>query len=229
MIIYLLFTIHQLKDTTIMQRGKFITLEGPEGAGKTTQISCIAQELINRDYRVLTTREPGGSPGAEEIRQLLLNGSINKWDGMTEALLNAAARRNHLQETIEPALAQGTWVLCDRFTDSTIAYQAFGRGVERELIQQLMQLAIGDCQPDLTIMLMLEPAIGLQRTQKRGEQNRYEAMQLKFHQAVYEGFQWLAAHDGERIVALSVKELAREEVTALVMREIEQRLMIRGR
>lgn len=193
--------------------GKFISFEGTEGVGKTTQIQQVATALTAHGYEVIITREPGGSPGAEQIRELLLNGAINKWDGLTEALLNFAARRNHITTVIQPALAAGKIVLCDRFYDSTIAYQAFGHGVELAKIQQLISLSIDDFSPDLTLLLSLPVEEGLARTQTRGEQNRYEAMELAFHRKVAQGFQWVAEHYPQRVAVVEVSGLAISEVT----------------
>lgn len=208
-----------------MQTGKFITFEGIEGAGKTTQIPLVAKALTTLGKQVLITREPGGNPGAEEIRNLLVQGKVNKWDGMTEALLLAAARRVHVEQTIKPALKQGQWVLCDRFTDSTIAYQSFAYGVPLTQIQQLMQLAIEDFQPDLTILLSLDVQQGLSRAKSRGEQNRYEAMEIEFHQRVSHGFQQLATQYSQRIHAINVENLNITEVTEHIMQLIQTQLL----
>ena len=133
--------------------GKFITFEGGEGAGKSTQVKRLAGSLARHGYSVVETREPGGSPGAEEIRRLLVEGSVDKWDAMTEALLLMAGRRSHLRDLIDPALQRGDWVLCDRFSDSTIAYQGYGQGMDISIIREIQRLAICDVRPDLTLLL----------------------------------------------------------------------------
>ena len=132
--------------------GCFITFEGGEGAGKTTQLSRLCKVLHGRGVEVVGTREPGGSPGAEAIRELLVRGDTGRWDAITETLLHFAARRDHYIQTIAPALARGGWVVCDRFADSTMAYQAYGLGVEKSLVAGLYEQVLGDFVPDLTII-----------------------------------------------------------------------------
>lgn len=134
-------------------RGRFITLEGGEGAGKSTQVRLLADALRRAGHDVVVTREPGGTPGAEQIRALLVQGDTGRWDAVTEALLLFAARRDHLVKTIWPALDRGDWVVSDRFSDSTLAYQGYAHGMGTELIERLYALTVGEFQPDLTIML----------------------------------------------------------------------------
>src|SRR6201996_9132030 len=136
-----------------MASGRFITFEGGEGAGKSTQLRRLAETLRERGRDVVTTREPGGSPGAEQIRALLVSGEPDRWDGMTEALLHFAARRDHLRRTVWPALEAGKWVLSDRFADSTLAYQGYGHGLSHHHIRELYRLAVGDFCADLTLIL----------------------------------------------------------------------------
>lgn len=179
--------------------GRFITLEGGEGGGKTTQIARLADWLRQRGLDVVTTREPGGSPGAEEIRKLLVTGAGDRWDGMTEALLMSAARRDHVEKTIRPALAAGRWVICDRFFDSTIAYQGYARGLPIPALEELTRIAIGDLVPDLTLILDLPEEIGLQRAGARaGGETRFEALGLPFHRALRHGFHDIAARNPTR-------------------------------
>src|SRR5580704_10736652 len=140
---------------TAASAGRFITLEGGEGAGKSTQIARLKSWLEGRGRSVVATREPGGSPGAEMIRKLLVEGPVERWDGTTEALLHFAARREHLHSTVWPALRRGDWVLSDRFADSTLAYQGYGHGVDRRIFHQLYKVAVGDFRPDLTLILDL--------------------------------------------------------------------------
>ena len=135
--------------------GRFITFEGGEGAGKSTQLARLCEVLHERGLEVVGTREPGGSPGAETIRELLVRGEPQRWDAVTETLLHFAARRDHFVHTIEPALGRGAWVVCDRFADSTMAYQAYGLGVEKSFVTGLYGQLLGDFAADLTIILDL--------------------------------------------------------------------------
>ncbi len=172
---------------------KFITLEGGEGAGKTTQIKLLADALKAGGLDPIITREPGGSPAAEVIRSLLVEGAVDRWQPMTEALLNFAARLEHVQATIEPALAAGRWVLCDRFADSTVAYQGYGHDLGRAVIDELHRLVLGYFQPDLTVILDIPVAEGLARATNReraegSREDRYEHMDEGFHQRLRDGF-----------------------------------------
>lgn len=186
-----------------MGRGRFITLEGGEGAGKSTQSQLIARFLTDQGKPVLQTREPGGSPGAEEIRRLLVSGAPDRWDGLTESLLFFAARRDHVQRTIMPALAAGQWVVCDRFADSTRAYQVAGHGVEAVVIDHLYQISIGDFGPDLTILLDLPVRQGLERARGRGPvEDRFERMDQSFHERLRRAFLDLAKSHADRFVVV---------------------------
>ncbi|HWA44084.1 MAG TPA: dTMP kinase [Hypericibacter adhaerens] len=182
-----------------MARGRFITLEGGEGAGKSTQGKRLAAWLEGRGRKVLLTREPGGSPGAEEIRKLLVQGATDRWDPITETLLHFAARRDHLERVIRPALAQGQWVLSDRFADSTLAYQGYGHGVDRGFIAALERAVVGTERPDLTLILDLPVALGLKRAGgRRGPETRYEEMAQAFHERLRQGFLDIARQDPQR-------------------------------
>jgi len=177
-----------------MPTGCFITFEGGEGAGKSTQIHRLADRLEASGLKVLKTREPGGSPGAEEIRSLLVNGEANRWTGMTEVLLHFAARADHLARVIRPALATGTWVLCDRFVDSSMAYQGVAQGLGRDTIAGLTTLVAGETMPDLTLILDLPVTEGLARASGRGEgEDRYEKMGTAFHDNLRQAFLSIAA------------------------------------
>lgn len=189
------------------QPGRFITLEGGEGAGKSTQIAGLAKRLEEAGIDVITTREPGGAPGADTIRSILVSGDTDRWDPMSEALLNFAARREHLIRTIWPALERGHWVLSDRFADSTMAYQGYGHGIDRELIAALYRAAVGDFHPDLTLMLDLPVAEGLRRANERNgaagaAEDRYERMDVDFHERLRAGFLAIAAAEPERCVVI---------------------------
>ncbi len=178
--------------------GKFITFEGGEGAGKSTQVKRLAGFLGSRGYSVVETREPGGSSGAEEIRRLLVEGPVDKWDAMTETLLLMAGRRSHLRDLVEPVLQRGNWVLCDRFSDSTIAYQGYGEGMDIAKIREIQRLAIGDVRPDLTLLLDIPAEKGLERATARGEAARYERMDIDMHHRIRNGFLKMASAEPER-------------------------------
>ena len=197
-------------------RGRFITLEGGEGAGKSTQIALLADALADVGIDVLKTREPGGSKGAEAIRGLLVEGDVARWDAMTEALLHYAARRDHLVRTVWPALDAGRWVVCDRFADSTMAYQGYGHGLDRGVIETLYRTVVGDARPDLTLILDIAPEDGLARAGGRGSgEARYERMQLEFHRRLRDGFLEIARIEPARC---AVVDAARDADT--VQRDI---------
>ena len=203
--------------------GRFITFEGGEGAGKSTAIRSLAESLTERAIPVVVTREPGGSAGAEAIRGLLVSGDPARWDGVTEALLHYAARRDHLRCTILPALAVGHWVLCDRFSDSTVAYQGYGHGVPLADLATLYRMVAGGVRPDLTVLLDIPVSVGLERAGRRtGNDTRYERMALDFHQRLREGFHAIAEAEPERCVVVDATQSA-ETVAALVLDEVLRR------
>lgn len=186
-------------------RGRFVTFEGGEGTGKSTQIKKLADRLKAARMRILVTREPGGSPGAEIIRHLVLSGMGKLLGPEAETLLFAAARDDHVRTVIQPALNQGTWVLCDRFADSTRAYQGSLGQVPAALINAMQRVTIGDLKPDLTIILDLPVEIGLQRAAARrgsGTPDRFEAEKLGFHQGLREAYCKIAADDPARCVLI---------------------------
>lgn len=184
--------------------GYFITLEGPEGAGKTTAIENLMKQLESLGIEVVLTREPGGIEIAEKIREVILNKNHTAMDGRTEALLYAAARRQHLVEKVLPALQQGKVVLCDRFIDSSLAYQGYARGLGIDEVLSINEFAIQDTWPDLTLFFDVAPEIGLQRIGANSgrEQNRLDMEKLPFHQKVYEGYQELLSRYPDRIVRI---------------------------
>ncbi len=208
-----------------MTRGRFITLEGGEGTGKSTQRQRLVASLQARGLKVLATREPGGSPGAEEIRRLLVEGTPDRWDAETEALLHFAARRDHVQKTILPALEQGTWVISDRFADSTLAYQGYGHGLDHHLFYKLYEMVLESFAPDLTIILDAPAELGLQRAKLRGgSEDRYETMTLAFHQRLRQGFLAIAAREPNRchIVDATLDEIqVADVVLELVLRNLK--------
>jgi dTMP kinase len=167
-----------------MQRGKFLTIEGTEGVGKSTNLAFVRDWLVAKGIEVIVTREPGGTPLAEEIRGLLLAKRDEPVDETTELLLVFAARAQHLAQVIKPALARGAWVLSDRFTDATYAYQGGGRGLNRATIAQLEQLVQEELRPDLTLILDIDVELGLNRARQRGELDRFESETLEFFERV---------------------------------------------
>lgn len=195
-------------------KGFFITFEGGEGAGKTTVLKAVESKLQNNGLNILTTREPGGIHIAEEIRSVILNPDHTAMDARTEALLYAAARRQHLVEKVIPALEEGKVVLCDRFVDSSLAYQGYARGLGIEEVYQINEFAIDGYLPDLTLFFDIEPEAGLTRiaANKDREQNRLDLEQLSFHQQVYEAYQSLIHSFPERIQVIDAR-LSLEEVT----------------
>jgi dTMP kinase len=174
---------------------RFITFEGGEGAGKSTQIRLLAEALRASGQSVEMTREPGGTEGAEQIRQLLVEGGAGRWQAETEALLHFAARAEHLAQIVRPALAAGKWVLCDRFADSTLAYQGYGQGLDLDWLWTLRRHIVGPTEPGLTIMMDLPVEKGLARAET---EQRYERMGIDFHRRLAEGFRQLAAGDPDR-------------------------------
>lgn len=195
----------------IKKPGLFITFEGGEGAGKSTQCRMLAEALLNDGHPCLLTREPGGSVGAEEIRNLLVTGQASRWDALTEILLFSAARRDHLVKTIWPAIADGKAVICDRFADSTMAYQGYGYGDKPEIrkkIKALYEMIAGDFRPDLTIILDIDPKEGLRRSCMRSgnTEQRFEGMDLSFHQNLRQAFLALAAAEPDRYIVIDGRE-----------------------
>jgi dTMP kinase len=205
-------------------RGKFITFEGGEGAGKSTQARRLCDRLRAAGHEVVQTREPGGSAGAEVIRNIVVAGDAERWSPMTESLLMYASRSDHLEQTIRPALTAGRWVVCDRFADSSRAYQGAGGGVASDFIEALDRGVVGGDQPDLTLIFDLPVEEGLQRAFGRGLfETRFESKGLAFHQRLREGFLAIArAHPG-RCVVLDATG-SEDEVAARVWDAVTARL-----
>ena len=201
----------------------FLTLEGGEGTGKSTQAKLLAARLAATGLSVVQTREPGGTPEAEALRALLLNGEVGRWTAEAEALLNYAARDSHLQKVIRPALAADEFVLCDRFMDSTRAYQGYAGQCDMTLLYALESSIVGATRPDLTLIFDLDPAIGLARAKSRGDksEDRYERKGLEFHQMLRGGFLSIARIEPARCriidAAGTVDEVA-SRVNAVVQR-----------
>jgi len=199
-----------------MQHARFITLEGGEGSGKTAHGHKLAAWLQAQGRDVVLTREPGGTPGAEEIRKLLVQGDAARWDPMTEALLHFAARRDHVVKIVKPALARGAWVVCDRFVDSTVAYQGYGHGLGAEPIQLLRKLVLGDFAPGLTLLFDVPVALGLERAGKRANADaRYESMGEAFHGRVRDGFLAVARAEPGRIAVIDTSKPVPEVEAAI--------------
>lgn len=204
--------------------GRFITLEGGEGAGKSTQIARLKNWLEGRGRTVVATREPGGSPGAEVVRKLLVEGPTERWDGTTEALLHFAARRDHLRSTVWPGLKRGDWVISDRFADSTRAYQGFGHNLDLAMLERLYGIAVGDFQPDLTLILDLPVEIGLARAAaRRGIETRYEGLPIDFHRRVKAGFLEIARSEPKRCVVIDATQDI-DTLAATIARTVGDRL-----
>ncbi len=207
-----------------MSNGRLITLEGGEGAGKSTQVKRLAASLADRGIIVVTTREPGGAAGSELIRRLLVEGDPDRWDPETEALLHYAARREHLRSTIRPALERGDWVVCDRFSDSTMAYQGYGHGLGRDWIARLHATALDDFQPDLTVILDLPVEEGLRRAGRRsGDETRYERMDGGFHERMRDGFLAIAEAEPRRCVLIDAAG-SEQAVAGEILRQVSARL-----
>jgi len=205
--------------------GRFITFEGGEGAGKTTQVRRLAERLRTLGREVVVTREPGGSPGAEAMRHILLQGVAKPLGTEAEAMLFAAARDDHLVTTIRPALARGAWVLCDRFIDSTRVYQGALGNVDPRLIRKLEQVVVGDDMPDLTFILDVAPEIGLARVHERGEEaNRFEAEDLQFHQSLRAAYREIAEREPDRCVLIDATD-NRDLVAVQIWMAVQERLL----
>lgn len=191
-----------------MSKGLFITFEGGEGSGKTTVIQTVAEQLTKQGYKVLVTREPGGIPIAEKIRGVILDKAHTEMDSRTEALLYAAARRQHLVEKVSPALDTGHIVLCDRFIDSSLAYQGIARGLGIEEVWAINQFAIGEFMPELTLYLDVSPEVGLERIalNRANEVNRLDLEKKSFHEKVRMGYLLLAERFNERIVTINAEQ-----------------------
>ena len=182
--------------------GRFITLEGGEGAGKSTQIKVVKDYLVSRGIDVVVTREPGGTAEGQEIRNLLVSGDKDKWSPLSETLLILADRAAHLERVIRPALAEGKYVVCDRFFDSTRAYQGIAGGLGLEVIHNLQQPVLGTTLPDVTLLLDIDPEKGLSRAQERGGDLRFESKTLAYHQTLRQAFLDFAKQEPERMVVI---------------------------
>lgn len=205
--------------------GIFITFEGGEGAGKSTQVRLLDEHLRGKGYQTVLTREPGGTPTGERLRELLLNDRAVGFTSRAEMFVFGASRAQHLDEKIIPALKEGKIVICDRFADSTVAYQGYGRGIDFELIHQLNALAVGDCYPDLTFFLDVETELGLRRRAK--EQDKFQAENLDFHRRIRDGYLkqlqdiLSGKYPGRNAVGINTDKTTQQEVLQKVIGNIE--------
>jgi dTMP kinase len=184
-------------------QGKFITFEGGEGAGKSTQAKLLSEALEKAGVETLLTREPGGTFGAEAIRDLVLEGTSDRWSGMTELLLMYAARVDHVDKLIKPALARGVWVISDRFADSSLAYQGHARGLGAERVKSVHTAAMAGFEPDLTILFDMDPVLAQKRVETRGEEmSRFDSESLDFHKTLRQAFLDIAESSPERFVTI---------------------------
>jgi dTMP kinase len=218
-------------------RGRFITFEGGEGSGKSTQVAALVKRLTTLGLGVMATREPGGSPGAEAVRHVLLSGAAKPLGAHAEAILFAAARDDHVSQAIRPALERGKWVVSDRFADSTRVYQGVLSNVDARIIARLERLTVGDTRPDLTFVLDVPAEIGIERAVRRrgnGAGDRFEAEALDFHKKLREAYLELAAGEPERcavIDAAAAPDVVADAVWAVVnarLRPAETPLIIEG-
>ena len=205
----------------LKNKGKFITLEGGEGAGKTTQITLLANALKEAGLESVLTREPGGTPEAENIRSLLVEGSVSRWEPMTEALLHYSARVEHVNKIIFPALDTGKWVISDRFSDSTVAYQGYGHDLGQADMIKLHRLVLGRFNPDLTIILDVPDDVGIARASVRDNnrfvlEDRYERMGMSFHQKVKDGFLDIARRNPHRCSVVDATKTIEEVSNAIL-------------
>lgn len=199
--------------------GRFITFEGGEGAGKSTQAALLAAALRGHGIEAVETREPGGTEGAEAIRALIVEGEPDRWTPVTELLLVNAARADHVARLIRPALGRGAWVVCDRFVDSTFAYQGAGKGVARDVLIEQHRLATGSLWPDLTLMLDLPVELGEKRATRRGSLDRFERTGDGFHARVAAAFRGFAANEPERVRLIDASQ-AVTKVAELIWAEV---------
>ena len=201
--------LNKLISQSTISKGLFITFEGGEGVGKTTQINLLKSYLLNINYKVVCSREPGGTIEGEQVRKLLVSGSSKTWDPMSEALMFNASRRQHINKIILPSLDKGNIVLCDRFIDSTIVYQGYAGSIEQSILKDLHKKFCYNLYPDLTFFLNLDASLGLKRTRKRSdykEENRFENFGLDYHNKISKGFNNLANNNKERIITIDASQ-----------------------
>ena len=210
---------------SVKNPGRFITLEGGEGAGKSTQIQVVKDYLLTLGNDVVVTREPGGTSEGQEIRNLLVSGDKDKWSPLSETLLILADRAAHLERVIRPALAEGKYVVCDRFFDSTKAYQGVAGGLGLDIILNLQQPVLGTTLPDVTLLLDIDPEKGLRRAQERGGELRFESKTLAYHRTLRNAFLDFAAQEPDRIFVIDADRDV-EAVSADILAVLDERLNV---
>jgi|TARA_B100000965_G_scaffold181948_1_gene151862 dTMP kinase len=205
---------------------QFITFEGGEGSGKSSQINILKSKLIDKGIDVVCTREPGGTPSAEILRELVTTGEVNKWEPMTEALLMFASRYEHTKNLIIPSLENGKWVLCDRFYHSTYAYQGLGHGLGLEAMEALKKISIGEIEPDLVFFLDIDPMEGIKRTMGRHtNEDRFEKMDISFHTKLRNAFLGFSKTYSENSVVINASQEI-NKISDIIFEEIEKRFKI---
>ena len=205
---------------------QFITFEGGEGSGKSSQINILKSKLIDKGIDVVCTREPGGTPSAEILRELVTTGEVNKWEPMTEALLMFASRYEHTKNLIIPSLENGKWVLCDRFYHSTYAYQGLGHGLGLEAMEALKKISIGEIEPDLVFFLDIDPMEGIKRTMGRHtNEDRFEKMDISFHTKLRNAFLGFSKTHSENSVVINASQEI-NKISDIIFEEIEKRFKI---
>ena len=206
--------------------GQFITFEGGEGSGKSSQIKILKSKLIDKGIDVICTREPGGTPSAEILRELVTTGEVNKWEPMTEALLMFASRYEHTKNLIIPSLENGKWVLCDRFYHSTYAYQGLGHGLGLKAMEALKKISIGEIEPDLVFFLDIDPMEGIKRTMGRHtNEDRFEKMDISFHTKLRDAFLGFSKTYSENSVVINAGQEI-NKISDIIFEEIEKRFKI---
>ncbi|MBR3706089.1 MAG: dTMP kinase [Firmicutes bacterium] len=203
-----------------MKRGIFISIEGPDGSGKSTQISNIKKFFEDKNLEIVFTREPGGTAIGDRIREILLDNNCKEMDYMTEAMLYAASRAQHVSQVIKPALAAGKIVICDRFVDSSIAYQGYGRRLG-EAVSVINSYAVAGCMPDVTFLMKLDPGIGKRRVSSRNQEDRLESEKVDFHQEVYNGYLQLEKDNPDRIFGIDASR-GIEEIRDDIYKKLEE-------
>jgi len=206
-----------------MKRGLFVTVEGTDGCGKTTQIRNIIDHLSSLGCRVVLTREPGGTRISENIRSIILDPTFTEMHSITELMLYSAARAQFVEQVIKPSIAKSETVICDRYIDSFYAYQGYGRGLDMDMLKKITSLAIDDMIPDITIFLDLDPEIGLRRRMNAANGDRIENEQIEFHRRVYDGYKQLARENPDRIKTIDASRSV-EEVWQDVRRQLDMAL-----
>ena len=209
-----------------MTKGKFITIEGGEGTGKSTQIKLLSRYFKKKKIRFILTREPGGSVGAEKIRKLVFNKKYKDWTPITEALLHISARSDHLEKIIKPNLKKGIWVICDRYRDSTIAYQGYGNGLKINVLEMIQNSIFGKFNSDLTIILDMNPEISLKRARKRKIGNqKYEKMNISYHKKIRNGFIQIAKKSKNRCRLINASK-NKDDLNLEIIKVIEKKFKI---